>query len=982
MKKLLLFFSFLTCTTLHAQHRSGVEWEGKNWMSLLPDAALVSQLSLPGAHDAATGEGWASGIINQAGRTNSQTQDVKVEEMYANGVRVFDIRPSLYNNVLYNSHGQTRLNKTVESLLDEMVAFLNENPTEFFIFHVFKGGSDWEGEAFGKLITQDKYKNYLASFKKTLTVKDMRGKMLFLYRHDHAGTAWKGGYLRWWNEKGYDTNRDSYINANGANNYDWNYLSSAAIYVQDFSNTTPENGGVGEKLRLMRDLLDFSTGHTVSQSSQIVWSINFASAYSQTLLGVSLSDGYRDNATYTNKLILDYLTADNYVPGPTGILMMDYVCVDETKFNSNRYSTNGNKTYGKQVVEAVVDNNFRCTEQQLTLPTYTSTLPIAFSKYSSIKSGVKTSAMPAANRLMPEHRGYPIWGDFNGDGMMDFYYSGTSQCHGWTNYPSMVWNQGGGNLTYSYENNGLPVGAYGMGSTTLDYDQDGNVDFLFLNRGGNNSWHEDYFTGERTEMGELLLVRNNGDGTFQVIPDETLRNIGFKLGADMEWNNGRKATTLNVGDYDADGYPDIVLQGMNGDTRFVKVLHNKQGQGFELAQQLTPQGEGGVTFADFNADGLLDIASAGKGNSGIMELRFYRGTGNAETPFIEITKEVAEACGFASEDAFHSHWGTYETSIVALDYDQNGVIDLFFNGTGKDAWNKQSIVLINHTAPEAEAFSFRKMSSGITPICLASDRLFSLVDLNGDDYVDAIQQGWTCQARDWRYAVSYTNGSLNSYKSTLFSTDEEGNSKIGGTFQDAGTMSFGDFNGDGLLDLAAVGYTSRGENAEVFYNTTKNTTVVAPEAPQQVSAERSEDGTITISWTASQLAKTGGKPMYNLYIKNIKTDDTRMLVAAVDSTGAQKGYAAFSTYFLSPEEQPTYVLRNFPDEDYIIGVQAVSYNYAASPFTTVQILSQETLTGIAAHRSHKTDNTLYDLSGRRAAIKKGIYLQGGKKILR
>lgn len=965
-----------------AQHPSGIDWHADSWMSHLPDDALVSQLSLPGAHDAATAEGWAGVLGLLAGDTNSKTQEVKVAEQYNGGVRVFDIRPCLENDVLWNSHGVTRLNKTIESLLDDMVAFLEKNPSEFFIFHVYQGGDGWQAAPkLSEMLKSDKYKARVASFRNTLTVANMRGKMLFLCRHDHDNNPWPGGYLRNWSELNYEESKSAYINAGGTNNYDFNTQAST-LYIQDMAGTEGK-GEVEKKMQSIGRLLDFTTHHWVRQAGQTVWTFNFASACKQTSLGVSLSDGYRDNATYTNKFILDYLTAEDYKPGPTGMIMMDYACVETTKFRSNRYSTNGNTVYGKQLVEAIIDNNFRCSHEQLCLTTAKTTQPVSFSKTANIRSSAHSTTMPTGNLLMPEQKGYAIWGDFNNDGNMDFYYSGISKCHAGKAFPSLVINNGGGKLTFSYQDNGLPIGTYGMGSRTLDFDQDGYIDFLFLNRGGNNTTHDDYITGNETTTGELLLVRNNGDSTFSVIPDEALRNIGFDLGDEMEWNNGRKATILSVGDYDRDSYPDIVVQGTGLGGSFVKVLRCDSGKGFCLAQSLEGQSDGGVSFADFDGDGWLDIVSTGSGANG-PELRIYRGTGDRDVPFADITSQVIAASGFRSEEDFHHLFGATESSIVVLDHNQDGRQDIFLNGSNHNQNAKLSMVLTNTTPAGSTVFSFTPLSSGIAPVALASDRLFCFADLNGDDCVDAIQQGWSSNGRNWTYAISYTNGSVESYYNRNFT--DPANSGIGATFTEEGNVSLGDFNGDGRLDIACIGNTSRGENAEIYYNTSRNGSPQAPASPEEVYAEYDGEGNVVVRWKASQLAVSGGCPMYNLYIKDAESGKTQMMVPADTETGTQKGYAAFSEYVVTPESDPAYTFKGKECKDYIIGVQAVSYNYAASPFEAITLSPDGVVTKIqkAGAIGHTAGSGTYNLLGQRLngqPNRPGIYISGGRKVL-
>ena len=67
-----------------------------NWMELLDDSRLVTDLSLAGTHDAATAEGW-SGVADISlgtytmGDMTARAQDFTIEEQWNLGVRVFDI---------------------------------------------------------------------------------------------------------------------------------------------------------------------------------------------------------------------------------------------------------------------------------------------------------------------------------------------------------------------------------------------------------------------------------------------------------------------------------------------------------------------------------------------------------------------------------------------------------------------------------------------------------------------------------------------------------------------------------------------------------------------------------------------------------------------------------------------------------------------------------------------------------------------------
>ena len=66
-----------------------------NWMERLSDDVYMMQLSIPGTHDAATGEGFTWGeVADQFGKT----QDLTLAQLWAAGVRAFDLRPAVETN--------------------------------------------------------------------------------------------------------------------------------------------------------------------------------------------------------------------------------------------------------------------------------------------------------------------------------------------------------------------------------------------------------------------------------------------------------------------------------------------------------------------------------------------------------------------------------------------------------------------------------------------------------------------------------------------------------------------------------------------------------------------------------------------------------------------------------------------------------------------------------------------------------------------
>ncbi len=153
-------------------------------------------------------------------------------------------------------------------------------------------------------------------------------------------------------------------------------------------------------------------------------------------------------------------------------------------------------------------------------------------------------------------------------------------------------NQGDGTFTDVTERLGIdPNAYYGLGVVWGDYDNDGWLDLYVAN-----------------DSSPSLLYHNNGDGTFT----EVGVPAGVALSAD-----GREQAGMGVdfGDYDNDGWPDLVKTNFSDDTN--NLYHNNRDATFDdlggpsgFAPISVPFLGFGARFFDNDNDGWKDIVIA------------------------------------------------------------------------------------------------------------------------------------------------------------------------------------------------------------------------------------------------------------------------------------------------------------------------------------------------------------------------------------
>ena len=309
---------------------------GNNWITELPDNAYASQLSIPGTHDAATGDGTTFSL--------GKTQSLTLQEQWNMGIRVFDLRPGYkkvrkgffkYINELHIYHGivetRTSFKDAVKVLSDNLAA----NPGEFAIILMrFENDSPlynkrdvWNSLMSSFLKSSDFPTERRIDFRPDLTVGELRGKILVLSRDAYASTPSTGAFVSGWSHS-VDGTTNAVISGRNA---------SATLQLQDYYSVENKEA----KIASIKNYVDLA-----SAAEPGVWTINHTSGYTGT---IGSDSSIKQNAENNNVALYDYLTDSSRSAGSTGIILLDHAGVR----SSGSYDI-----YGDLLPQAIIDNNF------------------------------------------------------------------------------------------------------------------------------------------------------------------------------------------------------------------------------------------------------------------------------------------------------------------------------------------------------------------------------------------------------------------------------------------------------------------------------------------------------------------------------------------------------------------------------------------------------------------------------------------------
>ena len=172
-----------------------------SWMTAIDDDTKIAMLTIPGTHDAATSTCSAAG----------KCQTLTISGQLEHGVRAFDLRPTMDNNSTLGNiyHSILDTGVSMGDAMEYFDSFLKTHPGEGIIV-IMRYES--ERQFLSPSIAEDNYKtamkNFLwdsriyqsrmAAFNRSMTMKDLRGKILIISRNDLSPVStFETAYTQW-----------------------------------------------------------------------------------------------------------------------------------------------------------------------------------------------------------------------------------------------------------------------------------------------------------------------------------------------------------------------------------------------------------------------------------------------------------------------------------------------------------------------------------------------------------------------------------------------------------------------------------------------------------------------------------------------------------------------------------------------------------------------------------------------------------------
>jgi hypothetical protein len=481
---------------------------------------------------------------------------------------------------------------------------------------------------------------------------------------------------------------------------------------------------------------------------------------------------------------------------------------------------------------------------------------------------------------------------------------------------------------FSVYNTSLPGIAQGA-SAWGDYDRDGYLDLVL--------------TGMNTASQPITRLYRNNAGTFQEI------NAGL-----MQLKNG----TVQFGDYNNDGYPDILLCGQDNTYSAYTFIYKNNGNGTftKMSHGLSGVYNGMALFADYNNDGFLDVLVTGDTLSYSPVTRLFRNNGDDTFTRMDFGFEPALSSSASFGDYDNDGdldfllsgdiGGAYYTKLYRNDNGVFAEVPLQLEGVGAgwsvffdfDKDGDNDILLMGNDLSLTPTFKiyrnmgenvFQEVFAGVSGLALGN---IDIADYDNDGFPDFVATG-RAPGCGTIATVLFRNNQAGSFW-------QAASSFINLSYSHA---SWADFDNDGDSDLLLLGASSTGMPTTRLYRNDLIsggfTPHTVPPAPGGLTTTvEGED--VILMWSPPAAKPAGSAFSYNVRV-GIASGSSEIMAPASDPTN---GYVRLPG--MGNATQDTFwILRGLRESAYYWSVQVVDASFGGSVFAPEETFTIS-LTGI------------------------------------